>query len=456
MPAEGVVLLLKPPGEKAWIRDCYCSTEAKRAYYPHPLDLLLQSGILAEHFDVRVVDATAENLDADQVLRRTRDIRPNVVLFLSGSRSRAEELPLLERIAAETGALMVGSGDYLRFDGERAFTSIPWLDCVMRDFVTRDLLQFLLEPQAPPPPNIVVRRPDGSLEAGPKDRGDRFGYPPPRHDLFPLQRYRLPFRGRRPFASLLSSYGCVASCTFCHATRLGAKLRDLDNLRAELHQLSRGLGMHRVFVRDATFGLDRAHASGVCDAFREIDASFVWNCWARLDSVDEVLLEEMRDAGCSLIQYGIEMGDDAMARHGKRHAAERTETLLRRCRALGIETLGHFMLALPQGDPSDDSETIRLARALPLDYASFNLFEHRLGTKLGDSVLRAQGESAMPAADPRAGWRVRRRALASFYLRPSLLARHLVSALRRPRELIDLAAGAGELLGALRAPRSHP
>ena len=42
-----------------------------------------------------------------------------------------------------------------------------------------------------------------------------FDMPIPRHDLFPHSRYRYPFIRRRPFATMLTDFGCAFKCTFC-------------------------------------------------------------------------------------------------------------------------------------------------------------------------------------------------------------------------------------------------
>ena len=54
------VLLLNPPGRELYIRGGHCSTASKARYYLPTKDLLIQSGILAQMFDVRVVDAIIE------------------------------------------------------------------------------------------------------------------------------------------------------------------------------------------------------------------------------------------------------------------------------------------------------------------------------------------------------------------------------------------------------------
>lgn len=452
------VLLLNPPGRQAYVRDCYCSTVAKEAYYPHPLDLLLQSGMLSRDFDISFIDGTASRMTPSEALRHASDFRPDAVFFLTGSHAREEDLPLLEGIHETTGARMVGSGDFLRFGDDRLFDEIPWLDAILDDFVTGDLAAHLADPEGPVPSNLRVRRSDGSIERGPVDRNDTFSIPLPRHDLLPLDRYQLPFRDGGTYASVLTHYGCVASCTFCHAMRLGSKLRDMDNLAEELHYLSTELGLKRIFFRDPTFTLDGEHARAVCEVIGDLELE--WNCWSRIDTVDGQLLRAMRDAGCQLIQFGVEVGqDDALARHGKRYESNLTHEVLAECRSLGIETLGHFMLGLPGEDPGDDPRTVQFARRLPLDYASFNVFEHRPGTRLGDRPDRAEtpvfyDSGPLPTAvSDEEGRRRRRRAMASFYLRPSLIGRHLARSIRSPRQLGGLVARGGALMAGLVGPR---
>ncbi|MCK7580898.1 MAG: glycosyltransferase family 9 protein [Chromatiales bacterium] len=57
------VLLLNPPAATVAIRDYYCSKRTKSNYLFQPIDLLMQSGVLAPAHELFALDATAERMD---------------------------------------------------------------------------------------------------------------------------------------------------------------------------------------------------------------------------------------------------------------------------------------------------------------------------------------------------------------------------------------------------------
>jgi len=125
-----------------------------------------------------------------------------------------------------------------------------------------------------------------------------------------------------------------------------------------------------------------------------------------------------------------------------------------------ISVLGYFILGLP-GETRDMAEqTIRLARSLRIDVASFAIATPDIGTRLREEAI-ARGwipadlqsfDSTEPpliaSGDMTAAeiWSLRRRAVRSFYLRPSYMLRAL-GRLRSWNDLKNLVSNALSLLG---------
>ena len=56
------VVLLNPPSSNKYLRDQYCTSLSKAEYYWHPIDLLIQSGILSREHDVNIIDAQVNSM----------------------------------------------------------------------------------------------------------------------------------------------------------------------------------------------------------------------------------------------------------------------------------------------------------------------------------------------------------------------------------------------------------
>ena len=443
------ILLLNPPGARTYFRDGYCSTSSKSGYCWHPLDLLVQSGILTGRgHEVALVDAIALRLTADQTLARARGFKPDAVLGLAADVSWPEDVRFFRRlVSAGAAPRLLLSGDVPRFESDKAFREVPTLGAVVTDF-TSDGPARLLEGDATLGEGLILR--DGTRTP---TTSRRWTSPPARHDLIAASAYRLPFHGGDKFASVLASYGCPFDCTFCNTGKLRYKLRDPAEVVAEL-RLVRELGYRRVYLRDATANGHRAHWLETCRAITAAGLGLRWNVFCTFRPFDAELAGAMAAAGCEVVQFGIETASAALrAQTGKAFTNEAAVQAVRYAHEAGIRVCGHFVLGLPGQDEADVRATAAFARALQLDFASFNLAAARPGTSLrahadaaglsgGDASVDGfvAGLAEVSAARLR---RLRREAMLRFYLRPRPLGGMLAD-LARP-------GGAGHLVAAVRA-----
>ena len=417
------VALLNPPGVRTYFRDGYCSTSSKSGYRWHPLDLLVQSGILTGRgHDVAFVDANALGLSGAQTVARVAAFAPDAVLGLAADVSWPEDVRFYRRlIAARAAPRLWLSGDVPRFEPARAFHEIGGLEAILHDFTatgTADLLDGAARGEG-------LRMRDGTLTPSTERR---WSSPPARHDLLHRELYRLPFHGARPFASVLASYGCPFSCTFCNTGELAYRLRDPGEVVAEL-RVVRALGYRRVYLRDATANGHRGHWLETCRAIAAADLGLEWNVFCTFRPFDAELAGAMAAAGCRVVQFGIETGSEALrAATGKAFDNASAAAAVAWAHEAGIRVCGHFVLGLPGQSEDDVREAARFARALELDWASFNLAAARPGTGLrthadahglggGDASVDGfiEGLADVPAVRLK---RLRRDAILRFYLRP--------------------------------------
>jgi len=130
------VLLLNPPAPELVIRDYYCSKTTKSNYIFEPVDLLMQSGRLAEKYQVALIDAVVDRLSPDACRRAIEAFGPDAIFFLSGAISWTYDFPFLESVKKRLGpgAILVGSGDIFQEDAVRWLEEFPFIDAVVRDF----------------------------------------------------------------------------------------------------------------------------------------------------------------------------------------------------------------------------------------------------------------------------------------------------------------------------------
>lgn len=432
------VLLLNPPANgRPVIRDFACGESSKADYYWAPIDLLVLSGVLAAEHELLVIDAVAEPYEADEVLDRARRFRPDSVFSLTAAVSLDGDDAFLARLAAETGARIYGLGDVASFAPQQTLRKTRAFDGLVQNFADPSLSR-LANGHDKGVNSIVLRRGE-DIEIRAIDRREPMQYGIPRHELFPLHRYRMPFTRWEKTTTVLTAYGCPFPCTFCASRSLPHQLRPIADVVTELEYVE-GLGIREVYVRDFTFGPSRRRGRELCDAIVAAGVRLRWSAECRLDVLDEDLLDAMRLAGCEVILVGIETGDEEVAsRLGKTVKAPRTHRILAHARTTGCRASGHFVLGSPDETRTQALSTVRLARNLPLDYASFNMYAPRIGTPMREDLvalgkvraddfanqdvsMKANEFAAMTAEELRG---VLRWAVTSFYLRPAHVYRLL-------------------------------
>lgn len=450
-------LLLVPPARGVVIRDYYCSKTSQANYLHPPLDLTVQGGWLRAHgFELTLVDATVDRLTPERALEAVRAARPDVVLALAGAVSWAGDAPFLQRVRELTGAPVYATGDLFMEDPTRLLSRHPQLAGVLTDLTSDELARHLAG-ESVERSQLVLAGDDARPR--PRTRG-RPELPVPAHDLFVPKPYRYAFARRRPMASVVFGYGCPYTCSFCIMGELGSAVRPADNVLAEIESLQ-ALGVRELFVQDQCFGQPRAAYDELLDALIAARHGLGWWTFTRVDVLDAELARRMKAAGCHTVVLGVESAsEEILAQHRKGYTAERVREGFVRAREAGLRTAATFILGLPEETEQSLRETIAFARSLPADFASFNVAVPRAGTKLRERAVDAGLVDADVTVMDQSGFepildtkgldaddlrRWRRKAVAGFYLRPSYLARRLLS-LRTPAELAGQAREAWMLL----------
>jgi len=206
--------------------------------------------------------------------------------------------------------------------------------------------------------------------------------PLPRHDLLPLDCYRVPMI-KGPYSFVVTSRGCPANCRFCiKHVNYGrtVRVRSPENVIAEL-RLLRDLGLRHVHMYADLFTVDRDQVVGICELMLQERLDFHWTCNSRVDFVDEELLRLMARAGCWMISWGIESANEGILRRVRKgYRPERAAQALAWARAARIRNWGYFIIGLPGETDETVRQTIELAKRLPLDLALFHIAAPYPGT----------------------------------------------------------------------------
>lgn len=109
--------------------------------------------------------------------------------------------------------------------------------------------------------------------------------------------------------------GCPFECTFCTtSTFWGRKYRikPTSHIVNEMKLLSVKYGINKFSIMHDMFTANSNIVIEFCDELISLGSPFRWSCSARVDSLDEKLIQKMYQAGCDGIYLGIESGSIRM------------------------------------------------------------------------------------------------------------------------------------------------
>jgi radical SAM superfamily enzyme YgiQ (UPF0313 family) len=129
------------------------------------------------------------------------------------------------------------------------------------------------------------------------------------------------------------------------------------------------------------FTVNRDQVVGLCELIIQEGLKIKWTCNSRVDYVDEQMLKIMGRAGCWMISWGIESGNEVILRKAAKGAdPQKAKQALTWARKAGIKNWGYFIIGLPGETVETIRETIELSKDLPLELALFHVAAPYPGT----------------------------------------------------------------------------
>ena len=194
--------------------------------------------------------------------------------------------------------------------------------------------------------------------------------------------------------------GCPFPCTYCAARNFNqlyqgtgnyGRRRSHDNVLAELGQLRDAGRLSYIIFLDDTFTIQRRWVEQFCRLHGERFAT-PFSLHARVETVDQKLLETLAAAGCRHITYGVESGSFRIRKEVMHRPVtnERFLDVFRWTREAGILVTANYMMGLP-GETRDDLQmTLDLAEELDAYDFGYFVFYPYPGTRLYE-VCRESG-----------------------------------------------------------------
>jgi anaerobic magnesium-protoporphyrin IX monomethyl ester cyclase len=411
------ILLVNPPTPDGalWIRSQHRVGRRTRENMVWPqVELAQMAALLAPAYRVKILDCNATRTDWDEFTKLLDKYQPKYYLTQVTA-------PTLENdmygvfLAHARRAKTIGFGTHVTPIPRETMRPYPSLDFILvgePDLTIRDLLDHLEGRFDQRTPEIVKLfsehdeqykyslNEDGSVDlSGIKGLAWRKGdevvvnlprpfvknlddMPVPMHELLPLKSYLMPMI-KGPFTFIVTGRGCPAGCVYCikHVSyQYATRIRSPKLIMEELWYLKK-LGINNIHMYADLFTLNREQVMDLCQRMVDEKIKIHWTCNSRVDYVDEEMLSMMGRAGCRLISWGIESGNEAILKRAHKGAdPAKARRALSWAKKAGIMNWGYFIIGLPGETEETIRQSIDFAKKLPLDIALFHVAAPYPGT----------------------------------------------------------------------------
>jgi anaerobic magnesium-protoporphyrin IX monomethyl ester cyclase len=451
------ILLLNPPttDQRAFIREGRCNQEQGAWTTQWPPITLATAGAMLETqgHAVTILDCAAQVITRSDLLGRICATPYALIAWATATPSITSDLTLANEIKAlRQDTFTAVFGTHVTAMADACLQTTPGLDAVIchePEATLVDLATALCDHRDLTGVAGISFKDSAGQLVHTRIRpfiSDLDSLPFPAWHLVDLECYKLPLLGKR-FVILLPLRGCPYSCTFCTAqTYYGNRLRrrSVPRMMEEITSIIKRFDIRNFFIWADTFTVDRTYVMKFCDQLLQQGLAIRWTCNSRVDTIDQEMLYAMAKAGCWMISYGIESGNqgilDAIQ---KKITVQQSHDAVKMAKQAGLQVAGHFVLGFPGETEETLRETITLAAALDVDIAQFYVATPFPGSELYEHAVQqgwitdqsfeefSQNHAVMqlPTLPPATVNAYRRKGFLTFYLRPKQLRRmlHLVS-----------------------------
>lgn len=408
------------------------------------------AAVLEKHgYDVDVLDASALELTYDEIgeeiIKRNPDVvsisaltptigvaldtadkvkqvKPDTVVVLGGYHPTFEYESVLEEESVDI--VVRGEGEYTLLELVQ-FIESGWdlADVCGLAFHDKDDDKLIVTPDRP----IIT---------------DLDELPFPAFHLFPMEKYKI-LNISTNVATIITTRGCPMQCSFCSSAALHGhhlRRRSPQNVVDEIEIRLKEQNIDTIAFMDDTFTLNKKFVREFCHEIQRRNLKFWWGCTSRVDTLDEEILQLMKDCGCITIFIGVESADQQMLeKMNKNITVSKTENAFRLARKVGIRTIASCVIGMPEDTKKSINQTIAFVKKLNPNYALYSLATPYPGTRFYNetfkkNLIQIKDWSKYTLIDPvletidcssQELRSIQKMAFIKFYLRPNYLLRQV-------------------------------
>jgi len=349
--------------------------------YP-PLHLAYLASSLEEaNISVAIIDAAALNLSDDETVKLLKRYKPRFVGIYVNSFFLPVVYNLIQKIRSSIDCTIIVGGPHITYQPN----SIIKLgaDFGFSGESENAFKEFLNGNKKNETPGLIYKNSNYVKINNPEYIKDLDSLPFPARHLLPNEKYYNPFFNGK-ITTMITSRGCPFDCIFC-ARVVKRRYREVsvERVMDEIEHIV-NMGFGYVQMQDDTFSINKRRIEKICKEVIKRGFDINWGCETRADSLDRKLIDLMKRAGCTNVQFGVESGSERVRNKiiRKNLSTAAIKKATKDLKEAGIETTAYFMFGHPTETYYEMKKTVEFAMSLNLDYLDFHLSVPIPGSRL--------------------------------------------------------------------------
>ena len=203
-------------------------------------------------------------------------------------------------------------------------------------------------------------------------------------------------------------------------------------------------GAKELHIMDDVFTLNKERAMEICKAIlrNKFDLTLSFANGIRADSIDDELLQVLKDTGFQDLGFGVETGDEEILKSIKKSTTkESMRRAFKLAKKFKFNTWGFFIIGLPGETKDTVKKTINFAIELDPDFAKFLILKPFPGSEVyndfnshgyiknfnyDDYGVYTAPVHDLPGLSAKEMLAWQKKAYIRFYLRPRKIIKHLL------------------------------
>ncbi|MEN3013341.1 MAG: radical SAM protein [Endomicrobiia bacterium] len=378
------ILFIFPPKKNWALREIklHKKIDEEAGFYP-PLGILYVASYLQKFnlsYEIKIIDAPLEKFDFKEIKSFIEKFQPDVVGIYFCTEYLLDSLQTAKIVKeVNKNIITVAGGPHLHIYPFQTINN-PYIDFGIYgegEICFSVLIDSLFHNKDPHKIDGVISKKNINKEHKLQFIGHLDELAIPNRRLLDYKKYRSFITYKNPITTMITSRGCAYNCYYCNSIERAKKVRfhSPEYVVKEIEDIV-SLGIRDIIFFDENFTFNIERVEAICDLLIQKKIKVRWHCRSRADmKLDKRILKKMKDAGCRLIQFGIETATPRLQKIINKHLdLEKVKRIIKLCKDVGILTYGNFMLGLPTQTEQEMLQTIKFAIELDLDYAPFGVF----------------------------------------------------------------------------------